>query len=380
MTLGINLDLAARATKLLQWGIAPSLALKELGPGDPDSRDALRLAELRIKAQGKFRRASEMVFDEVGLETATPEEIARYRATRLKAAHALDLTCGVGGDTIALAEACDRVTAVDEDPDKLWMAEHNCHAYGYENVTFVRGEALVQATKVKADVVFADPLRRKDERRVAALQETLPDTTRLIKKLAAKRFAVEVSSRLAPADLRFEEKVEREWVGLGPEANCCTLYFGDLAQCDTSVVVLAARSRLERPFAAETRAPPAPKAAQEHLFEVHEAVMRAGMEGELASSLDAGVGMWGDAFFTANEAVKSPFFVARYEVLDRAPLHDPDLVKALKKWGAGKALLRWPMPPTDHVRKTRALQQRLTGSETITVFDESGQALLCRFA
>ncbi|RMG40863.1 MAG: class I SAM-dependent methyltransferase, partial [Planctomycetota bacterium] len=79
-------------------------------------RAAVELIQARQRARGKFSRADRMWFDRRGVEQATDELIARRKAERF-AAHpeVVDLCCGVGGDTIALAQRTG-VVAVDESP------------------------------------------------------------------------------------------------------------------------------------------------------------------------------------------------------------------------------------------------------------------------
>src|SRR5690349_5782945 len=66
------------------------------------AKAALETATLRAKAQAKFSRAAAMYFTRDGLEQASGEAIARYRARRFTGvAAALDLGCGLGADSLA---------------------------------------------------------------------------------------------------------------------------------------------------------------------------------------------------------------------------------------------------------------------------------------
>src|SRR5262245_50824846 len=75
---------------------------------------AFSLCELRRRAAAKFTRGAEMWFDRRGLEQATSGAVARHKSKRFQG-NVLDLCCGIGGDSIALAEHCV-VTAVDSNP------------------------------------------------------------------------------------------------------------------------------------------------------------------------------------------------------------------------------------------------------------------------
>ena len=68
---------------------------------------AVRLAEARRRGAAKFTRADRMWFEPTGLEQATAEPVARHKAARFagRAATVVDLCCGIGGDTLALAES-----------------------------------------------------------------------------------------------------------------------------------------------------------------------------------------------------------------------------------------------------------------------------------
>ena len=105
----------------------------------PLAKAALETATLRAKARSKFTRAQAMYFTREALEQASGEAIARYRARRFGGlASVVDLGCGIGGDSLALAEHC-RVTGFDLDPLRLAMAAQNAAAYGARRAGRIRG-------------------------------------------------------------------------------------------------------------------------------------------------------------------------------------------------------------------------------------------------
>ncbi|MEC9158614.1 MAG: class I SAM-dependent methyltransferase [Planctomycetota bacterium] len=88
---------------------------------------ALELSRARRKARAKFEHASELWCDVPGVEQASSEQVAGWKAGRFREAGAesvLDLCCGIGGDTRSLA-AVAAVHAIDLDPIRCWMAGLN---------------------------------------------------------------------------------------------------------------------------------------------------------------------------------------------------------------------------------------------------------------
>ena len=77
---------------------------------------ALEQAELRRRARAKFSDADRMLFTREGLEQASGERAARWRARRYGPWPLVaDLCCGIGGDSGALS-AEHAVVAVDRNP------------------------------------------------------------------------------------------------------------------------------------------------------------------------------------------------------------------------------------------------------------------------
>ncbi len=89
---------------------------------------ALRLASARRKLERKWP-GRVFVADPEGAEMASGELAARHKADRFAqaspGAEMLDLCCGIGADAVALAEAGLRVSAIDRDDLRAWMAGKN---------------------------------------------------------------------------------------------------------------------------------------------------------------------------------------------------------------------------------------------------------------
>ena len=84
----------------------------------------LEQVDLRRRATAKFTHADRMFFTRIGLEQATDEWVAAYKASRFTTQRAgssstpgvfADLCCGIGGDLFALAQNATAI-GIDRDP------------------------------------------------------------------------------------------------------------------------------------------------------------------------------------------------------------------------------------------------------------------------
>lgn len=90
--------------------------------------------------------------------SVTPEKIARHTAKRCKCNVIVDAFCGAGGNSIAFAKTCEKVIAIDIDPQKIELAKHNAQIYGVEDkIDFIVGDFFNLSEKLVADVVFLSP-------------------------------------------------------------------------------------------------------------------------------------------------------------------------------------------------------------------------------
>ncbi|WP_406700906.1 class I SAM-dependent methyltransferase [Singulisphaera sp. Ch08] len=121
---------------------------------------AVRLAVGRARGSSKFTRAKAMWFEPVGLEQATTETVARHKAGRFRGSHLLDLCCGIGGDTLALASEA-QVVAVDADQGMCRRTRWNAQVYDVaERVDVIRAQAERIAYPSQW-LVHVDPDRRQ---------------------------------------------------------------------------------------------------------------------------------------------------------------------------------------------------------------------------
>ncbi|XP_041698033.1 trimethylguanosine synthase-like [Coregonus clupeaformis] len=110
-----------------------------------------------------FSRFNEGIkLDHEGWFFVTPEKIAEHIALRVHDSfHSeliIDTFCGVGGNAIQFALTGKRVLAIDIDPVRLALAQHNAQVYEVaERIDFVQRDFLQLAPRLRGDVVFLSP-------------------------------------------------------------------------------------------------------------------------------------------------------------------------------------------------------------------------------
>ena len=189
------------------------------------------LWELRMRGATKFSQASRMFFHRRGLEQATDEKIASYKASRFApvTGPVIDLCCGIGGDSIYLARQKEGLTVVDLDSVTARFAVANArldHDLPIQPI-------CKDVRDVPLDSFAAwhiDPDRRPGERRHSDPTRCDPP---LMDFLQLPGRSGNGAIKLAPAaevDWLLQRGVELEWIGHDRECQQLVAWFGELAQ------------------------------------------------------------------------------------------------------------------------------------------------------
>lgn len=196
-------------------------ALARLGMrfGDEVARWAVGQWQLRGLAARKFSSSAEMLFDREGLEMASSAGIAAYHARQFPVgALVVDLTAGIGADTIALA-ARGPVMAYERDADRARLLSHNLEVCWEGDALSSPGAGEGDAppspslgcdgaqpsqvlvadglTAPPSDYVFADPSRRSGRRFSRDIDAYEPHPSEIIARHPyARRVAIKLSPML----------------------------------------------------------------------------------------------------------------------------------------------------------------------------------------
>ncbi len=134
----------------------------------------------------------------VNLEQASSEATANYKASLVKGKKIIDLTAGLGIDSIAFANSFDEVIHIEQNPDLSEIVNHNVQALNKNitcyNLTF--DEYFKANPTEKFDVIYLDPARRNESGRKFILEDLEPNILEYIDLFFDK--APQVLVKLSP--------------------------------------------------------------------------------------------------------------------------------------------------------------------------------------
>ncbi|HEY4308502.1 MAG TPA: class I SAM-dependent methyltransferase [Pirellulales bacterium] len=280
----------------------------------------LEQVELRRRARQKFSAAEGMFFTPIGLEQATDEFVASYKARRFPTgAPVADLCCGIGGDLLALA-ARGPVTGVDRDPAVAVIAAANAKAVLPQATVTVATTDVDRFDIHEFAAWHIDPDRRPEGRRTTRvdLHEPGPEVIdRLRRKCGAGSIKLAPAATLPDA---WPAEAELEWISRGGECRQLVCWFGSLARD-----VGRRRASIIDPRAAEVRSitgagdehPPKADALGQYLYEPDAAVLAAELTADLAAEHDLAAITYGIGYLTGDRVLADPALAgfAIHEVL-----------------------------------------------------------------
>lgn len=196
------------------------------------ARAALSMARLRLKAVTKFGvQAQQLFFTEDSLQQASHPLVRAYRVSHFPAESAvLDVCCGIGADTLAFAEKVSTLHAVDIDPVRIAIAQHNAQVLGRDHVTFHVGDVRENLPDTyEWDVIFYDPARRDAQgKRIYDVERYIPPLS-LMKQWSAKNIMVKLSPGVDLSQLA-EYGGGVEFISVEGDLKEAVLHLGEFSQ------------------------------------------------------------------------------------------------------------------------------------------------------
>lgn len=317
-----------------------------------------RLVATQVKYLARAERklptyaAAQCILPPLAFEQASSETCAAHKAIAGDAV--LDLTCGLGVDTLFLSRRFRRVVTLERDPVLADVARENFRRLGVGNVEVVTAaaEEYLDGEGLRFDWVYADPDRRAaDGRRLLRIEECSPDVLALRPRIraAAARLCLK-NSPLFDVDeaLRLFPDARVEVVSLGDECK-------EVIVCDDGSGPLVTATALGRgSFAARPDAePPAAPArfdAERYRWLVVPDV--ALQKARLARLHLAGkADMWSENGF-AFAAEEPHGVIGRVLAIERIEPYDPRRLKRKLKGRGAEVLKRdFPLPAEELMRR-----------------------------
>jgi hypothetical protein len=287
--------------------------------------------ELRQRAREKFRLADRMYFTPKGLEQATDDALAAYKAARFPANEPIvDLCCGIGGDLMALAQR-GRAVGVDSDPMVAVLADANAKLLEPPAATVVTDDAINMAPHEGA--WHCDPDRRADGRRTTTAEAFQPSLESLNTLLARNANA---AIKLAPATEAPDEWAKRgelEWLGSRGECRQQVAWFGGLARHSGQRVATIVERGVVRTIVGRANEPlaVAPRLGG-YVYEPHAAILAARLTGSMARDLGLEAIAAGVAYLTGDRPVDDAA-LEPFSIRDVLPLDRKQLKAYCREWG-----------------------------------------------
>jgi SAM-dependent methyltransferase len=327
------------------------------------------LIKLRRKAAGKFSRSGEMFFTPLSLEQSTDEKIARHIAARFQSDwRVADLTCGLGGNAIFLAEHCCGVVAVDINPDNLACARENAKVYGVvDKLEFIEGDALVLAGNPsgplnRIDAFFLDPARdREGKTKTRSILNSRPALLELLPQLMgiSKNIGVKISPAFDYQELELlPEQPELEVISEEGVVKVVMLWFGELKTAKRRATIFSGDKQYNYSDGSRLNNIPIVAAPLQYLYELDKAISKAHLVEEAAEPYGLAQLNTHLSFLTGNKLIgeNEPGLWRTFKVLDHGHFSWKNLQKLLKDKKITRAnvvVKRFPLLPEEIYKKLK---------------------------
>lgn len=338
----------------------------------------LSQVELRERAVLKFgEQARLMLFTKAGLEQATRAQVSVLHAARFEAAgcrSVADLGCGIGSESMALAQLGIAPYPVELDPLTARLAEHNLARLG-RPAPVIRADAEHLALPAHVDGVFLDPARRtaghRETRRLTRPEDYSPSLV----------FAFGLADhlptgvKLGPGFPRemIPAEAEAQWISVDGQLVETGLWFGDVARPQVRRAALVLRGEQTHELTAEDDAADVETGPLgEYVHEPDGAVIRARLIGLLADRMGASMLSDGIAYLTSDRAHASPF-AQSFRVLEKLPVKEKLLKRALSERGIGSLEIKKRGVPVEPSVLRSKLRLRGPNSATLILTRAKGR-------
>jgi SAM-dependent methyltransferase len=370
-------QLLERTTTLPDDTAGRVLRLRREGVSAESVSALIEVAAARKRARNRFPDADRLFFTDAALAQATSPILAAYHATYLAPFGTVaDLGCGIGMDSIALAEAGASVLALERDPALLVFAQANAETRGVAaRITFRQADVTTQYWT--ADAVYWDPARRTDAGgRVSRHADRYEPPLSFLEAFRGRvRGGGLKLSPALPDDILDSLNGRIEFLSEGRECKEACLWFGEArgaaGDSPRSAVLLPDRivvSSAESPSVGPLGA---------YIFDPDPALIRADALSALTGAYRVS---YDDSYLTGDILPKPPRLASAYHILDAMTYRPRDLLPVLKERGIGRLVVKKRHFPKEPDAVARELKLSGKGNEGTLILVRDGLrhlAVLC---
>lgn len=337
----------------------------------------LQQARLRAQATAKFGDdAAHMLFTSDALQQASDPQIRAYRAASVAGKSVVDVGCGIGADTIALARAGCNVTALEIDPVRVAMARHNLQVLGLSGR--VLHHDATEGIPSGFDVAFFDPARRDEQgKRIFNLDDYQPPL-HIIHDWDVEQIMVKLSPGVDLAQLQqYAPAGSVEFISVDGDLKEAVLH---LPAKPTETIATRIDAQGVHTFQRAGNEPDIPIAAPHGwLLEPDPAILRAGLVRDLAAMLGAQMLDPTIAYLWAEDRPQSPW-VRTWRIRDVMPFNLKRLRRCLQQHGIRHITAKkrgFPMTPDELINRLKLKKGDGSATLVLTRVNDELTVLIC---
>lgn len=356
---------------------------------------ALTQTQLQLRLEQKWNLdATDLVLTDDGLMQASRPSVASHRANWIvenfgPAAHVLDLTCGLGFDSLAMAEAGLKVTAMEVDPEIAAAATFNLR---HTDAKVLNTNCLTYEVPSSVALIFVDPARRNPDaakrvdgssQRIFNPEDWSPSWS-FVTELAT-RFPV--IAKVAPG---FDADIVADWdaTWISSDGDLVETFLSSNGSGQRSALLIDTKSGKQASFIGAQITSPAPIGT--YLIVPDAALIRARALSNLAAATSGGLVNEHIAWLTSNDRAsvleltsQSPRPAMGFKILEAIKYSEKALATAAKSYSAAGVTImtRGMQLDVEKIRK-QLVKATPRGSDELVVAiyrDDAGpQAFICR--
>ena len=348
-------------SSLLARGYQLRTISKKLGLGKNELDILYDFAKTRNSIRHKYSKYDQVYMDPYSASYSTPENVAIYRAERLKGKNILDIGCGAGMASIFLS-LYSTVKGFDTNEERVLMARINNKKYSGKAIFDIGDGTKLQLMDEEYDIIYSDPLRSSSSQE-RSLEELQPNPDRIIDiyKEKVREFVFDLPPFLHPERIK-NIPGTLEYLSVDGDISRLTLY------CDNDSRRIFEATSLTRNFsytADQKVKPQIGDRVMRYLFIPDASLFYSGLHGNYCNEFDLKIisEEKRKALYTGDELIQN-FTGDIYEVIS---VVDPDvLVETLKTRNMGRVILRYDTP--NYYEEQKKIQSNLDGDDLAYIF------------